>query len=152
MEILEKVAYLKGLAEGLGLDEQTKEGKLISVMIDILDDIALEMQDLQDEQYDIKEGLDAVSDDLNDVESFLHEAFDEEDEEDDEEEEDEESVYETTCPNCEEEIFFDEDTLADGYVECPNCGEKLEFDVSGLASECSGCCGGCGETADEDEE
>ena len=151
MEILEKVAYLKGLAEGLGLDEQTKEGKLISVMIDILDDMALEMQDLRDEQYDIKEGLDAVSDDLSDVESFIYEAFEDEDEEEDDADEDgeEDPVYETTCPNCEEQIFFDEDILEDGYVQCPNCGEKLEFDVSDL-SDCGGCCG-CGEDAGDEE-
>ena len=136
MEILEKVAYLKGLAEGLSLDESTKEGKILKVMIDILDDMALEMQDLRDEQYEIEEGLDAVSDDLSDVESFIYEAFDEDDDED----EDDEPVYETTCPNCEEPIYFDEDILADGSVECPNCGEKLEFDLSSLED---GCCGGC---------
>ena len=62
MEILEKVAYLKGLAEGLALDKESKEGKLIGVIIDLLDDMALEMQDLRDEQCEIEEGLDAVSD------------------------------------------------------------------------------------------
>ena len=139
MEILEKVAYLKGLAEGLSLDESTKEGKILKVMIDILDDMALEMQDLRDEQCEIEEGLDAVSDDLSDVESFIYEAFDE-DEEDEDDEDDDEPVYETTCPNCEEPIYFDEDILADGSVECPNCGEKLEFDLSSLED---GCCGGC---------
>ena len=61
MEITEKVAYLKGLAEGLGLDGSTKEGKILSVMIDVLDDIALELQDLQDAQEEMEEGLDAVS-------------------------------------------------------------------------------------------
>ena len=112
MEILEKVAYLKGLAEGLGLDADTKEGKILTVMIDILDDMALELQDLWDEQAEMEDGLDAVSDDLSDVESLL---------------------YETTCPNCEEAIYFDEDILADGSVQCPNCGEKLEFDLESLA-------------------
>ncbi len=147
MEILEKVAYLKGLAEGLGLEDSTKEGKILKVMMDILDDMALEMQDLRDEQYEIEEGLDAVSDDLSDVESFIYEAFDEEDDED-EDEDDDEPVYETTCPNCEEPIYFDEDILADGSVECPNCGEKLEFDLSSL--EEGGCCGGCGCGGDEE--
>ena len=129
MDISEKVAYLKGLAEGLGLESSTKEGKILSVMIDVLDDIALELEDLRDVQEELEEGLDAVSEDLSDVESLLFES--EEDEEEDEEDEDE-SVYETTCPNCEEEIYFDEDILEDGYVECPNCGEKLEFDLSSL--------------------
>ena len=143
MEILEKVAYLKGLAEGLSLDKESKEGKLIGVMIDLVDDMALELQDLRDEQYDIEEGLDAVSDDLSDVESFIYEAFDEDEEDDDGEEEDDESLYATTCPNCEEEVFFDDGTLEEGCVICPNCGERLEFDVE--SEGCGGCCGSCGD-------
>ena len=73
MEILEKVAYMKGLAEGLGMDGKSKEGKLLKVMMDILDDIALELQDIREEQSDLEEGLDAVSDDLSDVETFIYE-------------------------------------------------------------------------------
>ena len=138
MEILEKVAYMKGLAEGLGLDTKTKEGKILSVMIDILDDIALELEDLYENQVELEEGLDAVSDDLNDVETYLYEMDGEYDEDEDE---DEDEVYETTCPVCEEEIFFDETILADGGVKCPNCGEKLEFDLSDFDCDC-----------DEDEE
>lgn len=137
MEILEKVAYMKGLAEGLGLDTETKEGKILAVMIDILDDIALELEDLYENQVELEEGLDAVSDDLSDVETYLYEMDGEYDEDEDDEDDDDE-VYETTCPNCEEEIFFDETIMEDGCVECPNCGEKLVFDLS--------------EDEDEDEE
>ena len=133
MEILEKVAYMKGLAEGLGLDTKSKEGRLLTVMIDILDDIALELQDIREDQSEMEECLDAVSDDLSDVESYIYEMDgeyeDEDDEDEDEDGHEDEEVYETTCPNCEEEIFFDETILADGCVECPNCGEKLEFDL-----------------------
>jgi len=152
MEILEKVAYMKGLAEGLGLDTKTKEGKILTVMIDILDDIALELQDLWDDQAELEEGLDAVSDDLSDVETYLYELDGEYDEDEDEDEEDDEieEVYETTCPNCEEQIFFDETILEDGEVACPNCGEKLEFDLSDLDED--ECCGRCGCCEDEDEE
>ena len=150
MEILEKVAYMKGLAEGLGLDTKTKEGKLLTVMIDILDDIALELEDLYENQVELEEGLDAVSDDLNDVETYIYEIdgeYDEDDDDDDEDEDDEDDeVYETTCPNCEEEIFFDETILEDGSVECPNCGEKLVFDLN----DCDSCCGKCEEDEDED--
>ena len=146
MEILEKVAYMKGLAEGIGLDVKSKEGKLLKVMMDILDDVALELQDIRDEQGDLEEGLDAVSEDLADVEGYL---FDLEDDEEEDEEEDE-AVYQTTCPNCDEEIFFDETILEDGSVLCPNRGEELEFDLSDL-SGCGGCCGGCA-GADEDKD
>ena len=71
MEITEKVAYLKGLAEGLSLDAETKEDKILLAMIDVLDDIALEIEDLKDTQDELADGLDAVSDDLEDVEDVL---------------------------------------------------------------------------------
>ena len=130
MEITEKVAYLKGLAEGLALDtEKSKEGKLIAAIIDVLDDMALELADMQDEQCDLEDGLDAVSEDLADVESLVYEELDDEDDEEDED------CYETTCPNCEEAIYFDDSILEEGEIICPNCGEKLEFDLSDLANE-----------------
>ena len=132
MGISEKVAYLKGLAEGLHLDESTKEGKLLLAIVDVLNDMAEEFEDIEDEIVDLEDGLDAVSDDLNDVEEFLYETSDDEDEEDDEDDDDE--YFVTTCPECEEEVIFDESVLEDGEVVCPNCGAKLEFDLSDLAN------------------
>ena len=136
MEINEKVAYLKGLAEGMELDTSKKEGKLLAAIIDVLEDISLELLDLQDQTDELMDGLDAVSDDLEDVEDLL---FDEDDEDDEEYYEDEldedEDCYATTCPTCEETIYFDESVLEDGEVICPNCGEKLEFDLSSLEEE-----------------
>ena len=137
MEISEKVAYLKGLAEGLALDTDTKEGKLIAAIIDVLDDMAEKFVDLEDELCDVEDGLDAVSDDLSDVEEALYEMDDEDEDEDYEDYEDyddDESYFETTCPVCQKEIVFDEDTLDSGEIRCPNCGEKLEFDLSDLAN------------------
>lgn len=132
MGISEKVAYLKGLAEGLALDTDSKEGKLIAAIIDVLDEMADEMAEMQDEMLDIEDGLDAVSDDLSEVEECL---LDEDEEEwDDEDDDDEEDCFMTTCPECEEEVYFDESVLEDGEVTCPNCGTKLEFDLSDLAN------------------
>ena len=132
MEISEKVAYLKGLAEGLQLDTESKEGKLIAAIIDVLDDMAEEFADIEEELLDMEEGLDAVSDDLSEVEETLYDALEDDDE--DEDEDDNEEYFVTTCPACEEEVIFDETVLADGEVICPNCGEKLEFDLSDLAN------------------
>ena len=126
MEISEKVAYLKGLAEGLALDTESKEGKLIAAIIDVLDEMSIRFEDIDDNLVDLEDGLDAVSDDLSEGEEALFE-MDEEDEDDDTE------YFETTCPVCEEEIVFDEDTLESGEIRCPICGEKLEFDLSDLA-------------------
>lgn len=72
MEISEKVAYLKGLAEGLNLDTDSKEGKLIAAIIDVLDDMAEKFAEVDDELCDVEDGLDAVSDDLSDVEETLY--------------------------------------------------------------------------------
>ena len=136
MEITEKVAYLKGLAEGMELDTDKKVGKLLAAIIDTLDDIALELEDIKDEQAELADGLDAVSDDLEDVENVVFDEWDDEDQEDEEyyydDLDEDEDCYATTCPTCEETIYFDESVLEDGEVLCPNCGERLEFDLEGL--------------------
>jgi len=138
MEIIERVAYLKGMAEGMKLDTETNEGKLLAAILDVLEDIALEIEDVEDELAELSDGLDVVSDDLEDVEDLIFDEDDDYDEEDeyyeDELDEDEE-CFATTCPTCEETIFFDESILEDGEVICPNCGEKLEFDMSSLEEE-----------------
>ena len=133
MGISEKVAYLKGLAEGLKLDTESNEGKLFAAIIDVLEDMADEIADMQDEMVDLEDGLDAVSDDLSEVEESLYELEDEDEDEWDDDE-DEEDCFMTTCPECEEEVYFDETVLEDGEVVCPNCGAKLEFDLSDLAA------------------
>ena len=46
MEITERVAYLKGLAEGMELNTDKREGKLLAAIIDVLEDIALELEDI----------------------------------------------------------------------------------------------------------
>ena len=145
MDIMERVAYLKGLMEGMEIDTEKKEGKLLAAIVDVLEEIALDLEDLWDNTLELTEGLDAVSDDLEDVENVIFEDEDDDEDYDDgeyyeDELDEDEDCYATTCPTCEEEIFFDESVLEDGEVICPNCGEKLEFDMSSL------------EEAEEDEE
>ena len=120
MTISEKVAYLKGLADGLNLDvEKSKEGKLISVMIGILEEIGLSIEDLEENALALGEEIDVLSDDLADVESVVF----------DEEEEDDEDYFEVECPNCEEPIIIDDEALAAGEVQCPNCETRFALDL-----------------------
>ena len=124
--ISEKVAYLKGLAEGLNLDtEKSKEGKLISVMIGILEEVGLSIEDLEENALALGEEIDVLSDDLADVESVVFE-----DEEDDEDEEDEDDYFEVECPNCEEPLIIDDEALAAGEIQCPNCETRFSLDLS----------------------
>ena len=47
MTTSEKVAYLKGLAEGLGFDKESKEGRILDAILDILEDVAHDIEDLR---------------------------------------------------------------------------------------------------------
>ena len=145
MTISEKVAYLKGLAEGLNLDtEKSKEGKLISVMIGILEEVGLSIEDLEENTVALGEEIDAISDDLSDVEEIVYE---DDDEDDDDCCCDDDDFFEVECPNCKEELCIDEDVLEAGFIECPNCHEKFALEVN--EDEC-GCGCGC-EDEDDDE-
>ncbi len=123
MTISEKVAYLKGLAEGLNLDvEKSKEGKLISVMIGILEEVAMSIEDLEENALALGEEIDVLSDDLADVEEVVFEDEDDEDEDDD--------FFEVECPNCEEPLVIDDEALAAGEIQCPNCETRFALDLS----------------------
>ena len=130
MTVTEKVAYLKGLVAGLELDESKSETKVIKAMMDVLDDLALTVTDLSDDVDIMAEQLDAVDEDLGDLEEYV---YDDEDECDCCDYDDcdccDDDLYEVECPACHESVYVDESILEDGSIECPNCGEKLEFEI-----------------------
>ena len=140
MTITEKVAYLKGLAEGLALDESKPEAKLIKAMIDVLDDIALSVSDLEDGLDLFSEQLDAVDEDLDELEGFVYEDLDDCccDDCDDCCDEDEEEYYDVECPSCGEVICVDRDILEEGSINCPKCNELLEFEID-CDCDCDDC-------------
>ena len=126
----EKVAYMKGLMEGMKIDTTADTGKLFALITDILDDLAKDVADLQDYAEELTEQVDAVDEDLNALEMDFYEEWDEDDDCCDCCDCDcgEEEYYDVTCPSCGEDFEVDEDTLLDGGVACPACGEHLEFD------------------------
>ncbi len=120
MTVTERVAYVKGLAEGLDLAAESKEGKILKAIIEVLEDMAYEISDLGDEIGEVEEQVDMIDDDLDTLEGIVYE--------DDEEDEDPGELYEVECPSCGETVCLDEDDLAQGEIECPSCGERLELD------------------------
>lgn len=122
MDICEKIAYIKGLAEGLSLDETTKEGKILNAIIDLLGDITEEICDIEDACDELMEQIDAVDEDLSSVEELIYGEDDECDCDCDDE------VYEIECPACNDIIYLDADMLEEEGMTCPNCGTDLEFD------------------------
>lgn len=145
MTTSEKVAYLKGLMDGLGLDAESKEGRIFTCIADILEDIALDMEDLEENALDLGEEIDALSDDLATIEDYFTDDYDEDEDDYDSEDDyytggcgkgccgggnaDEPLFFEVTCPSCDKTITVDEDVLDLGTIQCPSCGEMLEFDL-----------------------
>ena len=147
MNLTEKISYIKGLAEGLSLDESKPEVKVINAIVDLLDDMAYSVSDMEDLYDDLSAQVDEIDQDLADVESDVYD-----DEYDDccdccDDEDEENPFYEVTCGACGQKLNVSEDVLLEGEIECPNCGELLEFDFSDLFDEDS-CCSEDGCTCD----
>lgn len=150
MNLSERIAYIRGLAEGLGLDNDKDEVKVINAIIDLLEDMAYDVQDMEDIVDDVCEQVDEIDGDLAELEE---EVYGEECccDDCDEDFDDDDVYYEVTCGKCGETITVDEDVLLEGEIVCPNCGENLEFDFSDLMDE-DACDCGCEhhDHADED--
>ncbi len=74
----EKIAYIKGLAEGLKLQSDSKEGKIILSIIEALESVDEEfsmvyeeIDELADMIDETDEYVEAVDEDLSDVEEYL---------------------------------------------------------------------------------
>ena len=146
MTISEKAAYLKGLMDGLNLDTEKAEGKMIAAMVELMGDMAKRLADVEETTIAISDELDEIEEDLDAIEDYIldedeDDDFDFEDEDDydfDEDEDfedegfdfgdDDSIIYEVKCA-CGNVINFDEETLEKGSILCPNCGEKLEFSL-----------------------
>ena len=148
MTISEKSAYLKGLMDGLKLNTESDEGKMIAAIVDLLGDVTKKVADIEDTTIAISDELDEIEEDLDAIEDYIldeDEDYDDEDEDDefwpydDEDEDDDEigdegfdfgdeetTVYEVQCA-CGNIIDFDEDVLESGSIVCDKCGETLEF-------------------------
>ena len=147
MTISEKAAYLKGLMDGLNLDTEKAEGKLISAIVDLMGDVTKKLSDVEDTTIAISDELDEIEEDLDAIEDYILDEEDEDeddydyedddygfDDEEDYEDEgfdfgDEDSIiYEVKCA-CGNVINFDEETLEEGSIVCDECGELLEFSL-----------------------
>ena len=145
MTISEKAAYLKGLMDGLNLDTEKAEGKMIASIVELLGDMTRKLTDIEDTTIAISDELDEIEEDLDAIEDYILDEEDEDEDEDwdlddededwDEDEEYEEGfdfgdedsiIYEVKCA-CGNVINFDEETLEKGSILCDKCGEKLEF-------------------------
>ena len=137
MELNKKAAYLQGLVDGLGVDESTKEGKIIKAMAALLGEMADAIAAMDEDLTQAYDQINDLSEELEDLEADLYEDEDAEDEDDDATDEDEdagdddiasEPFYEVACPACGETVYVSEDDLDAGEAICPSC--KVAFEVA----------------------
>ena len=138
MDILEKCAYIKGLAEGLNLDATKPEGKVLNAIIDLLSDITTVIADMDDEVATLGDYIEEIDHDLGDVETYVYDCedgcCDDEccDDEcccddccDDECCCDCEDYMEIMCPHCSNPICFDSEEIDPEDLICPACGKPV---------------------------
>ena len=151
MTISEKAAYLKGMMDGMALNTDSNEGKMIAAIVDLLGDMGKRITDIEDTTIAISDELDEIEEDLDAIEDYILDEEDDYDEDEDEDEDDEfwpdeddedgedemgdegfdfgdeeTTVYEVQCA-CGNIIDFDEEVLESGSIVCDKCGETLEF-------------------------
>ena len=138
MNINEKAAYIKGLAEGAEIDKSTKEGKILLALIDLVSDMADSIAELEEDVDTAFDYCEELDEDLGEVEKLL---LDDEDCDcdcccddccdddcdccDDCDDCDDEEYFEVECPGCGETICFD-GSIDPEELACPACGEKFE--------------------------
>ena len=152
MEIKEKVAYIKGLAEGLKIDENDANGKVLAAIIDLLGDMAEEINAIGENAEYLENYIEELDEDLGMVEEDLYCGEDNEDEDDDfdfdcdeedfdedEDDDDDEEVVVVTCPQCGDGVYLD-DTMDFDDIKCPSCGATFSCTCESCES-CDGCDG-----------
>ena len=146
----EKAAYLKGLIDGLGIDENTKEGKVIKAMSELLSEMAETVDSIDEDVTHAYDQINDLSEELEDLEADLYEDEDAEDEEDEEDDSDDETeadddddnadvagepYYEVACPACGKTVYVSEDDLDAGEANCAHCGVTFEVALEGDEEE-----------------
>ncbi len=137
MNIREKSAYLKGLAEGMKLDSTKDEVKLLYAIIDLLDDVTEAVDEMDDDMETLNDYIEEIDEDLGTLEEIVLEddcdCCDCDDDDDcdccdccDCEDGDFRMLM---CPHCDEEIYFD-DSIEPEELICPACGKAVADDVA----------------------
>ena len=159
MKLTEKIAYMKGLIDGMELDRSSKESKAILQMAEVMEEMAVYIDDLQSQVDELTELCDLLDHDLGEVESDLY--CDDDDDEDDDDDDaeywpdgDEDDDYHLgeVLPADYDDFSFDDDDDFDEVqyvVKCPSCDETVNLSERQL-EEGSIVCPHCGELLEFD--
>ena len=130
MELTNKAMYIKGLADGLGLDAASKEGKVIAALLELVNEMAGTIEEMQSKMRDLEEVLvgDEDEDEDDDDDGFCNgdcENCNENCDDSADSDDDDDEYFEVVCPSCGDVINFDS-SIDPENLRCPNCGQKFE--------------------------
>lgn len=138
-DLRRKVAHLSGLSERYDLAESGREGKVLSEVIHVLREVALDLDEVLQNQREIENYVEEIDNDLLCLEEVVVDDDDDapwEDEEDDEHPatvpaESDDTYIELDCPRCDQPSYYAEHLFHQDAVEltCPHCGYVV-FDAS----------------------
>lgn len=142
-ELTKKVSYLKGFADGLDISPKSSEGKIIEKILEVLDEMAVKLDEIEEraarnerELEALSESVDVLADDMfggadDDIDDDDYDDFGDLFNDGDDDDDDEGDVFEIQCPACGEDVMVDFDMLEDGEdIICPNCHEEIELKFS----------------------
>ena len=134
MTIKERAAYIKGMMEGMNFTADSDEKKLISAIIDLVSDMADEIEDIHEDSAYVNDYVEELDEDLASLEEFVY------DEDDDlEDDDDEYDLCETEC-DCGSFIEISCENIKDGKLVCPDCGKEYDLEeICGSCDDCEGC-------------
>ncbi|WP_188430705.1 CD1247 N-terminal domain-containing protein [Kroppenstedtia guangzhouensis] len=120
------LAFIRGLMEGQGNAEETPEGKVLGRLVHVLDELAEENEKLTVRLTELEEYVEAVDEDLNELELIIYdgEEFDDEDI----------GFWDVKCTNCGEPVLVDEEifeSAEEADLLCPQCNTVLRVNDEG---------------------
>lgn len=139
MSAREKIAYLKGLIDGQNLAADSPDkAKFYTALVDALDSLAVAIEEHEEVHEELNDYLEQLDEDVSDLEDELDELCDDDDEcchhHDDEDDEDEDEDYDeeeyesVTCPNCNNDFYYEPAMYdADEDLVCPHCGKPFKL-------------------------
>lgn len=138
-KLTNRAAYLRGLADGMNIDREKNENKLMLEMLNLLDEMVQKIKTLDNDLGELEAYVEDIDSDLGDVEEIL---FEDEDSDCD--------CCDDDCDCCGE--FDDSEELS---FDCPHCGETVMVKAADIDYAESPVCEHCGQpffTDLEDEE
>ncbi|MFZ5975126.1 MAG: CD1247 N-terminal domain-containing protein [Bacillota bacterium] len=118
----ERISYIRGLAEGMNIESETKEGRFLMALVSVTEEMVEAIDEIEDNNEELLDYIQVLEEKV----SFLDDDLEEYDEDDDEYADLCERFLAVECPECGEIVYFDHSMAGSGNeLICPECNTPL---------------------------